>query len=346
MRFVATPVAVGCRILWAVVDRFLIDGVVEGTATVAQWAGGVVSRLQSGDAQWYGALIAIRRRTDARRLDLVGEVSGVLQFDLLIVTPALAALVCAVSGRIIPGLPKWVARLRWSFRACCLPRSRRRGSCRAPVSRAHSSAVSHRCGRPSLDGLSTPLMMLTVFIGLAAVVVSWDVKDRPGAFFALLLTLQTALTMVFLADNLILFYVGWESVLVPMYFIIGGWGSSNRRHAATKYLLYSFAAGAIMLFGVILAIAESGGSVSIAEISARSARDVIAGARLLAVHHRVPGQDPGGAVPHLAARRTHRGADGGLDRARRRAAQDGRLRPDAHRRTVRTVCLRSGACRL
>ncbi len=58
MRFVATPVAVGCRILWAVVDRFLIDGVVEGMATIAQWAGGVVSRLQSGDAQWYGALIA------------------------------------------------------------------------------------------------------------------------------------------------------------------------------------------------------------------------------------------------------------------------------------------------
>ena len=56
-----------------------------------------------------------------------------------------------------------------------------------------------------------------------------------------------------------------------MYFLIGGWGSSNRRHAATKYLLYSFAAGAIMLVGVILAIAESGGSVSIAQISARSA---------------------------------------------------------------------------
>ena len=46
------------RVLWAVVDRFLIDGVVEGTATLARWSGGVVSRLQSGDAQWYGALIA------------------------------------------------------------------------------------------------------------------------------------------------------------------------------------------------------------------------------------------------------------------------------------------------
>ena len=122
-----------------------------------------------------------------------------------------------------------------------------------------------------LDGLSTPLVLLTVFIGLAAVVVSWDVKERPGAFFALLLTLQAALSAVFLADNLILFYVGWESVLVPMFFIIGGWGSSNRKHAANKYLLYSFAAGAVMLFGVILAIAEGGGDPSIREIASQSA---------------------------------------------------------------------------
>ena len=57
-RVVVVPVAVAARVLWAVVDRFLIDGVVEGIRTVARWAGGVVSRLQNGDAQWYGALIA------------------------------------------------------------------------------------------------------------------------------------------------------------------------------------------------------------------------------------------------------------------------------------------------
>ena len=57
-RVVVVPVAVAARILWAVVDRFLIDGVVEGSAAVAGWAGGVVSRIQNGDAQWYGALIA------------------------------------------------------------------------------------------------------------------------------------------------------------------------------------------------------------------------------------------------------------------------------------------------
>jgi NADH-quinone oxidoreductase subunit L len=57
-RFVVIPVAVAARVLWAVVDRLLIDGTVEGSAAVARWAGGVVSRVQNGDAQWYGALIA------------------------------------------------------------------------------------------------------------------------------------------------------------------------------------------------------------------------------------------------------------------------------------------------
>jgi NADH-quinone oxidoreductase subunit M len=195
----------------------------------------------------------------------------VLQLDLLIVTPALAALVCAVSARIIPGLAKWVAAAALVVQGLLIATLAQAGLLTGVRIEGAQLGGLASMWSTSLDGLSTPLMMLTVFIGLAAVVVSWDVKDRPGVFFALLLTLQTALTMVFLADNLILFYVGWESVLVPMYFIIGGWGSSNRRHAATKYLLYSFAAGAIMLLGVILAIAESGGSVSIAQISARSA---------------------------------------------------------------------------
>ena len=57
-RAIVGPAVVLSRVLWAAVDRFLIDGVVEGTAVVAKWAGGVVSRLQNGDAQWYGVLIA------------------------------------------------------------------------------------------------------------------------------------------------------------------------------------------------------------------------------------------------------------------------------------------------
>jgi NADH-quinone oxidoreductase subunit M len=195
----------------------------------------------------------------------------VLHVDLLILVPVAAAVICAVVGRVLPALPKWIAVVTLLIQGALLvllvPAGLLNGTkiTGAPVGGLGSmwSTV--------LDGLSTPMILLTVFIGMAAVIVSWDVDERPGAFFGLLLALQAALCAVFLADNLVLFYVGWESVLVPMFFIIGGWGSSNRKHAANKYLLYSFAAGAIMLFGVILAIAEGGGTASISKIANGSA---------------------------------------------------------------------------
>ena len=118
-----------------------------------------------------------------------------------------------------------------------------------------------------IDGLSLPLVLLTLFIGLAAVVSSWSITQRPGTYFALLLALQAAVTGVFLAESLILFYVAWECVLVPMFFLIGGWGSSNRKHAATKFLVYTFAAGGVMLLGVIVTLIMSGGGTSISLIA-------------------------------------------------------------------------------
>jgi NADH-quinone oxidoreductase subunit M len=200
-----------------------------------------------------------------------------LQLDLLILVPAIAALACAFVGRIAPALSKWIALAALAIQGFLVV-----ALAQAGIFSGARIAGAHLGGYASMwstviDGLSTPLILLTIFIGLVAVIVSWEVDDRPGAFFGLLLALQAALTTVFLADNLVLFYVGWESVLVPMYFIIGGWGSSNRRHAATKYLIYSFAAGAIMLFGVILAIAEAGGTGNISEIASASSGMVTPG---------------------------------------------------------------------
>ena len=193
-----------------------------------------------------------------------------LQLDLLILVPLVAALAAAIAGRLLPRLPKWIALAavvaQCAVMVSLVPVGILSG---AEIDGAHLGPVASLWST-SLDGLSTPLILLTLFIGVISVIVSWDVEDRPGAFFALLLILQAALSAVFLADSLVLFYIGWESVLVPMYFIIGGWGSSNRRHAATKYLLYTFAAGGVMLVGIILAVAESGGKLSISEITAAS----------------------------------------------------------------------------
>lgn len=116
------------------------------------------------------------------------------------------------------------------------------------------------------DGLSFPLLALTSMIGLLAVSASWKVEKRPGAHFGLLLFLQAAVSLVFLADNLLVFYIAWESVLLPMFILIGGWGSSNARAAATKFLVYTFAGGAVLLAGVILAIVSTG-QLSIAAIT-------------------------------------------------------------------------------
>jgi NADH-quinone oxidoreductase subunit M len=109
-----------------------------------------------------------------------------------------------------------------------------------------------------LDGLSLPLVALTSLLGVVAVLASWKETRSPGAHFALLLTLQSAVTLVFLADNLLLFYVAWEAVLIPMFVLIGVWGHEDRRHAAMKFFIYTFAGSALMLVGLLVVIIGSG----------------------------------------------------------------------------------------
>lgn len=104
-----------------------------------------------------------------------------------------------------------------------------------------------------MDGLALPLVALTSLLGVVAVLASWKLSVGPAAHFALLLALQSAVTTVFLADHLILFYAAWEAVLIPMFFLIGGWGHEGRRHAAMKFFIYTFAGSALMLVGLLLA---------------------------------------------------------------------------------------------
>lgn len=122
-----------------------------------------------------------------------------------------------------------------------------------------------------VDGLSAPLVALTGLIGVAAVLASWRVKDRPGGHFALLLLVMGAVAGVFLAENLLLFYVSWEAVLVPMFLLIAGWGSSNARRAAVKFLVYTFAGGAVLLAGVIYVLVATDTS-SIAALAQAGSR--------------------------------------------------------------------------
>ena len=193
------------------------------------------------------------------------------QLDLMILLPALAAVVAVIAGRVDPRLPRWVALLGVLAQLVVLGTLTGQGVWAGHRILGLDGTMTKGVWQTVIDGLSMPLVALTVFIGLVAVVASWHITDRPGTYFALILALQAAVTGVFLAESLLLFYIAWESVLVPMYFLIGGWGSANRKHAATKFLIYTFAAGTLMLVGLVFTLVQVGGGTSISGIVAKHA---------------------------------------------------------------------------
>ncbi|TAN24496.1 MAG: NADH-quinone oxidoreductase subunit M [Acidobacteria bacterium] len=102
------------------------------------------------------------------------------------------------------------------------------------------------------DGLSLWLMVLTTFLSVLGVLVSWkSVKQNLKAFFILLLLLECGMLGVFSSIDLFLFYVFWEVTLVPMAFLIGIWGHERRIYAAVKFFLYTMA-GSLLMLGCIL----------------------------------------------------------------------------------------------
>ncbi len=102
-----------------------------------------------------------------------------------------------------------------------------------------------------VDGVSLLLVLLTTFIMPLVVLAAWDHEAGAKGFFASLLGLQAAMVGVFVALDLILFYVFFEVMLVPMYALIGIWGGANRRYAAVKFFLYTLVGGLLMLVAIL-----------------------------------------------------------------------------------------------
>lgn len=103
-----------------------------------------------------------------------------------------------------------------------------------------------------LDGLSMVLLLLTFFLGILAVMCSWnEIKERTGFYYFNLLWTLAGISGVFVALDLFLFYFFWEVMLVPMFFLIGIWGDSNRRYAAYKFFIYTQAGGLLMLISIL-----------------------------------------------------------------------------------------------
>jgi NADH-quinone oxidoreductase subunit M len=114
-----------------------------------------------------------------------------------------------------------------------------------------------------IDGLSLLLIVLTIFTNLIVVLATWDsIKKRVGQYMSAFLIMQGLLVGVFSALDAIVFYIFWEATLIPMYLIIGIWGSDNRVYAAIKFFLYTFL-GSVLMLASFLYLGYLGGSFKI-----------------------------------------------------------------------------------
>ena len=103
-----------------------------------------------------------------------------------------------------------------------------------------------------IDGISFPLLVLTAFVGMLAMGASWPITKHVKAYCVLFLLLETGMLGVFLALDFFLFYVFWEVMLLPMYFLIGVWGGPRREYAAIKFFLYTLLGSVLMLIAILM----------------------------------------------------------------------------------------------
>jgi NADH-quinone oxidoreductase subunit M len=112
-----------------------------------------------------------------------------------------------------------------------------------------------------LDGVALLLYMLTTVLTPIVILSAWAaVTDRVKEFMIALLVLEAAMLGTFIALDLVLFYVFWEAMLIPMYLLIGIWGSQNRLYATMKFFVYTFAASVLMLIAILYVYFHDGGS--------------------------------------------------------------------------------------
>ncbi|HZY11102.1 MAG TPA: proton-conducting transporter membrane subunit, partial [Bacteroidota bacterium] len=102
-----------------------------------------------------------------------------------------------------------------------------------------------------IDGISVLMVILTALISFIAVFASWGIEKSLKGYFALLLLLDTGMMGVFVSLDFFLFYVFWEIMLLPMYFLIGVWGGPRREYAAIKFFLYTLLGSVLILLAVI-----------------------------------------------------------------------------------------------
>jgi NADH-quinone oxidoreductase subunit M len=191
------------------------------------------------------------------------DVSGPPWLTILLIVPLVGALIVAALPRRRPALAKYatlavtLVELVLTIAMCVQFQQGQEGfQFGQKYSWISAFGVSYAVG---VDGIALVLIALSAVLVPVVVLASWDEVDElhaagrrsAGTFFALLLTLQAAMVGVFASLDVFLFYVFFEAMLIPMYFLIGSYGGPQRAYAAVKFLLYSLFGGLLMLAAVI-----------------------------------------------------------------------------------------------
>ena len=173
----------------------------------------------------------------------------------IVFLPLIGAIACALIPADRPTWPRWIAAaitcvdvalVAWVL-ATFAP-----GGGRQFAEKFAWVPLVHINYSLAIDGLSLPLLVLSALLSFLAVIASWKIDNKPNAYFAMLLLLQVGMNGVVLALDFVLFYVFWELVLVPMYFLIAQWGGERREYAAIKFFLYTLLGSVFMLVGIVV----------------------------------------------------------------------------------------------
>jgi NADH-quinone oxidoreductase subunit M len=122
-----------------------------------------------------------------------------------------------------------------------------------------------------IDGISILFVLLSTLITILCVLISWDsIKAKVKEFYISILIMESTMIGVFCSLDFMLFYLFWETMLIPMYLLIGVWGGPNRIYAAVKFFLYTLAGSVLMLVGIIVLYYQSGRTLDILELTTKT----------------------------------------------------------------------------
>jgi len=127
--------------------------------------------------------------------------------------------------------------------------------------------IEYRLG---IDGISLPLVLLTSLVSMLAMMASWSIEKNVRGYLILFLLLETGMLGVFVALDFFLFYVFWEVMLLPMYFLIGVWGGPRREYAAIKFFLYTLAGSVLLLIAMLMFYYNGGNSFNILDLTQKA----------------------------------------------------------------------------